>query len=317
MNLQIFKNEQFGEIRTIQQCNGILFVAADVCKALEIKNTRDAVSRLDDDEKADVGLTDGSQKRYYKAVNEYGLYNLVLSSRKPEAKAFKRWITHEVIPAIRKTGKYSVEQQTLIAESAKPPVPIQKEIQGVKYYNGVPVITKRELAKALGMDVGNMQYYIKKLNLLEQGIDYFLISGRDLFDFKHKYHLSKLCTGLTLITEKGARKIYEKMQRDYSPVLFEEKAVTLPNNTAPVDESRLYADIPGCKEIQEKIKRVKRSIIALEELIDEYNRWNKKEQAEHLFQAMNTGMMLCCRVSDIGSSKYNLIPDPYLYPPAK
>lgn len=103
--LQIFKNEQFGEIRTITKNNEIMFVAADVCKILEIKNPTQAVERLDDDEKAmlNIGLRGGATN----VVNEYGLYSLVLSSRKPEAKAFKRWITHEVIPAIRKTGGYT------------------------------------------------------------------------------------------------------------------------------------------------------------------------------------------------------------------
>lgn len=118
-SLQIFKSEQFGEIRTVKQNGEILFVAADVCRALEIKNARDAINRLDDDEKG-VVLTDtlgGKQK--VNAVNEYGLYNLVLSSRKPEAKAFKRWITHEVLPSIRKTGNYT--------KSTKQPTAIQQQ----------------------------------------------------------------------------------------------------------------------------------------------------------------------------------------------
>lgn len=108
--LKIFKSEQFGEVRSIEQNGEILFVVSDVCKALDIKNHRDAVKRLDDDEKG-VALTDTlGGKQNLNIVNEYGLYNLVLASRKPEAKAFKRWITHEVIPAIRKNGSYSVNQ---------------------------------------------------------------------------------------------------------------------------------------------------------------------------------------------------------------
>lgn len=108
--LKIFKSEQFGEVRSLEQNGEVLFVAADVCKALDIKNHRDAVKRLDDDEKG-VALTDTlGGKQNLNVVNEYGLYNLVLASRKPEAKAFKRWITHEVIPSIRKTGSYSVNQ---------------------------------------------------------------------------------------------------------------------------------------------------------------------------------------------------------------
>ena len=104
--LQIFRNEQFGEIRTTVQNGEPWFVAADVCKALDIENNRKATNRLDDDEKSDVTLSDGSQMRHMTAVNEAGLYSLVLGSRKPEAKAFKRWITHEVLPTIRRTGGY-------------------------------------------------------------------------------------------------------------------------------------------------------------------------------------------------------------------
>lgn len=76
---------------------------------MEIKNSRDAVSRLDDDEKGVVLIDTPGGRQKLQAVNEFGLYNLVLGSRKPEAKEFKRWITHEVIPSIRKTGSYSLD----------------------------------------------------------------------------------------------------------------------------------------------------------------------------------------------------------------
>lgn len=109
--IEVFDNEEFGSIRTTMINGEPWFVAADVCKALEIKNSRDAMTRLDDDEK-DVALTDtlgGAQTS--KVVNESGLYALVLGSRKPEAKAFKRWITHDVIPSIRKHGAYITPQK--------------------------------------------------------------------------------------------------------------------------------------------------------------------------------------------------------------
>lgn len=109
-DLMIFNNEEFGNVRAIQIEGEPWFVAADVCRTLEIGNTSQALSRLDEDEK-DVILTDtlgGVQKM--SIVNEPGLYTLVLGSRKDEAKGFKRWITHEVIPSIRKTGKYEVQQ---------------------------------------------------------------------------------------------------------------------------------------------------------------------------------------------------------------
>ena len=101
--VKIFENEKFGEIRTVVINGEPWFVAADVCRALEISNSRDAVQRLDEDEKG-VVLTDtrGGQQSMT-AINEPGLYVLVLGSRKPESKEFKRWITHDVIPTIRKT----------------------------------------------------------------------------------------------------------------------------------------------------------------------------------------------------------------------
>jgi anti-repressor protein len=80
--------------------------ASDVCRVLEIANNRDALSRLDEDEKG-VALTDTPGGRQeMSTVNEAGLYALILGSRKPSAKAFKRWVTHEVLPSIRKTGGY-------------------------------------------------------------------------------------------------------------------------------------------------------------------------------------------------------------------
>lgn len=105
--IKVFENAEFGSVRTVTINGEPWFVASDVCKALGIANNRDAVARLDEDEKG-VALTDtlgGVQN--LTTVNEPGLYALVLSSRKPEAKAFKRWITHEVIPDIRQYGMYA------------------------------------------------------------------------------------------------------------------------------------------------------------------------------------------------------------------
>jgi prophage antirepressor-like protein len=99
-------------VRTINKDGEIWFVAADVCAALEIANPRDAVSRLDDDERSTVVTADSrskggaTQRREIIVISESGLYSLILTSRKEGAKRFKRWITHEVLPAIRKTGGY-------------------------------------------------------------------------------------------------------------------------------------------------------------------------------------------------------------------
>ena len=107
--LQVFKSDQFGQIRTITKDSQPWFAAADVCNALEIGNPSQALTRLDEDERfttliSNEGAASGRSQQSF--VTESGLYSLVLGSRKPEAKAFKRWITHEVIPSIRKHGAY-------------------------------------------------------------------------------------------------------------------------------------------------------------------------------------------------------------------
>ena len=104
--LQIFKNNEFGEIRTVTKNNEPWFIATDVCSALDISNTSQALTRLDDDEKNTIILNEGIGNPNKSIVSEYGLYNLILASRKKEAKKFKRWITHDVIPTIRKHGAY-------------------------------------------------------------------------------------------------------------------------------------------------------------------------------------------------------------------
>lgn len=93
------------------------FVAADVCAALHLPDTHKAVARLDDDEKGRNSIPTPGGEQDMTIVNEPGLYSLVLGSRKPEAKRFKRWVTHEVLPAIRKTGRYEHAPQFAIPQT--------------------------------------------------------------------------------------------------------------------------------------------------------------------------------------------------------
>jgi len=99
------------QVRTIVQNGEIWFVAKDVCDVLDIANPSDALKRLDDDERARFNL---GRQGETNVVNEAGLYNLVLGSRKPEAKQFKRWVTHEVLPTIRQTGGYVANEDMFI-----------------------------------------------------------------------------------------------------------------------------------------------------------------------------------------------------------
>ena len=102
------------EVRAIVDQQGEpWFVAKEVCAVLGIRNHIAAVSRLDKDEKSGVSIADphGRIQESF-IINEPGLYSLILRSRKPEAKAFKRWVTHEVLPTIRKKGAYVPPQMT-------------------------------------------------------------------------------------------------------------------------------------------------------------------------------------------------------------
>lgn len=94
-------------VRVVMRDDDPWFVANDVCRVLEIGNARDAMTRLDDDERDSVGITDAiGRERPTNVINESGLYALVLTSRKEQAKRFRKWITAEVLPAIRKHGRY-------------------------------------------------------------------------------------------------------------------------------------------------------------------------------------------------------------------
>lgn len=112
-NLQIFvySGEQ---LRTVQRDDGLWWVLRDVCRVLNIGNVTDTKKRLDPDE---VDLTDliDSMGRVQSTtiINEPGLYAVILRSDKPEAKAFKRWVTHDVLPSIRKTGAYGIPPERL------------------------------------------------------------------------------------------------------------------------------------------------------------------------------------------------------------
>ena len=112
------------QVRTIERGGEIWFVAADVCAALDLVNPRQAVSRLDDDERDTVAIDDAmGRPQETIVINESGLYSLILTSRKEGAKRFKKWVTSEVLPSIRKTGSYAAlnaePSQKLLARPPK------------------------------------------------------------------------------------------------------------------------------------------------------------------------------------------------------
>lgn len=136
-------------VRTIIQHGELLFVAADVCKILDITNVSQAVENLDEDEKGiSTAYTLGGPQSMI-CVNESGLYHLIFQSRKPEAKAFRRWVTKEVLPSIRKTGSYSFnEPRRLQPNSAQYELEAaEEEMLILRYVNRLGTPTARDLSR--------------------------------------------------------------------------------------------------------------------------------------------------------------------------
>ena len=108
-------------VRVVTRDGEPWFVAADVCAVLAVGNTSDAVRRLDDDEKGVDTIDTLGGRQEVGTINESGLYALILTSRKPEAKRFKKWVTGEVLPSIRRTGGYELPAAPVIPQPRRTP----------------------------------------------------------------------------------------------------------------------------------------------------------------------------------------------------
>lgn len=254
--IQVFNNEDFGVVRTIMIDGEPWFVANDVCKALEIDAT--STRRLDEDEKNTLRLTQGtSGNPNVTVINESGLYSLVLGSRKPEAKAFKRWMTHEVIPSIRRTGQYggalTSEQALILAivQSDAPEnralalseyreaitVPLQAVIEEQKpkvtYYDVVmrsdDLIPTTVIAKDYGFSASKLNSLLNEFGVqFKLGGQWFLYSKYAGCGYMHSV-TSIARTGHVCMrsqwTQKGRKFVYDVMKKNgYLPLI--EKAAT-------------------------------------------------------------------------------------------
>ena len=152
-NLMIFETPEFGAVRSILIDGEPWFVAADVCKALELEKTNRALSRLDDDEKGAHSVSTPGGRQRMSIISESGLYSLILGSRKPEARAFKRWITHEVIPSIRKHGVYMTD--SLLDALEAHPEAVPEYLNRLRSENA----RNRELNRRLRLALPKAEYY--------------------------------------------------------------------------------------------------------------------------------------------------------------
>ncbi len=161
MNLTTFDFND-APIRTLLRDEQPWFVAADVCRVLEITNSRDAISELDEDEReiataeslrSNVATTDVRiPNRGMQIISESGLYSLVFKSRKPEAKVFRKWVTSEVLPALRETGKYVLPQNDGSEDRVSLLQFVRESCQGWSLDRQIELgLTARRYSKAMGL----------------------------------------------------------------------------------------------------------------------------------------------------------------------
>ena len=190
--LEIFENKEFGQVRTINIDGEPWFVGKDVAKILGYKDTSDAMRRhVDDEDKLTRCFTDSGQKRELYIINESGLYSVILSSKLPSAKRFKRWVTSEVLPVIRKTGSYEMDdyspEMKAILMHDKKLVKIDNRVTDLENHMtidyGEQVVLGDEVNKAVLDALGGK--YSNAYN--EIGKKVFAECNRDL---KHYFHVN-------------------------------------------------------------------------------------------------------------------------------
>ena len=247
--LQIFNNPEFGEVRTVVIDDEPWFVGKDVAAALKYEKPTKAVSDHVDEEDKKMGPQNGApsikdslgRNQYPVFINESGLYSLVLSSKLPTAKAFKRWITHDVIPAIRKHGAYMTKDtlekaltspdfgirlltelkaereknaaQAAEIEAARPKVIFADAVATSKTCILVGALAK--LIKQNGIDIGQNRLFewlrVNKYLISRKGSDYNLPTQRSmqqgLFEIKESSHVNgdgvNIVTKTPKVTGKG------------------------------------------------------------------------------------------------------------------
>lgn len=172
----VFNFEESTPIRSLIKGGEPWFVAKDICDVLGLSNITEALRNLEDDELTSEILKSGNQGREMKLISESGLYALVIRSNKPNARKFRKWITAEVLPAIRRTGRYAapVQPELPLPDRAALPAESRSGIVPRMEYNGVTVMPIWEIARATGRTLGG-------LNTRKHDCNYDLIEGTDVF----------------------------------------------------------------------------------------------------------------------------------------
>lgn len=190
-------------------------------------------------------------------LTESQLYDFMLESRSEVCRKFRNWVTQEVLPSIRKTGSYSLEQ---------------KREQPYEYFdktfNGVPVLSVLDIAHFTGLSQTTINWYIRKSDLI-CGIDYFVAEGRALAEMKKRYpKMSAMISRMLLITKSG----FDKLMKENG---VQVKPLPCFQGEQPQEKpKKLYVMVPQNEAIQKKLQYIRAKMQALEELMVSYNRYN-------------------------------------------
>ena len=214
-DIQIFKSDAFGEIRTCQVEDQVMFMGSDVAAALGYTDHQKAIKmHVDADDKLTRQIVVSGQSRNVILINESGLYSLILSSRLPQARAFKRWVTAEVLPAIRRKGRYDMlpAEVRLLAGQAEY---CQQVLQSID------CITTTQLAKEMALTCHDLLCWLMALGVLYwQSGEYMLYADYARMGLtKTRTHVRRNRLGIchttrSLVwTEEGRKFIHEILKR--------------------------------------------------------------------------------------------------------
>jgi len=185
-------------------------------------------------------------------------------------------------------------QQTLIEEPYKPTI---------KYWKGVPVLTKLDVAMILNVDASSIQNYIRRPWFMTENVDFYFLRGHDLFEYRRENKIKSTIAALIVLTESGVRKIYEARNRKFTP------AELFPVKSSCESQRPMLVNAPMNIELQKKIKDLEGKLIALHEVLKLYNYCNTPEKSQCFATTIkDIGIKISCDALDVINTKLSLIP---------
>lgn len=180
-------------------------------------------------------------------------------------------------------------QQTLIEEPYKPTL---------KYWKGVPVLTKLDVAMILNVDASAIQNYIRRPWFMTENVDFYFLRGHDLFEYRRENKIKSTIAALIVLTESGVRKIYEARNRKFTP------AELFPVKSSCEPQRPMLVNAPMNIELQKKIKDLEGKLIALHEVLNLYNRCNTSEKSRCFANTLNElGLQIFSNIRAISDVK--------------